>query len=421
MGAAEPVPGKTTLTSQLPLAPWRVGGTAEADEVEEEEAFAAEEANDEDEEHDGDEEHDEQSAPVAKLARMPPDGPIDPPTPPPPPKHKKKKRRGRRGGRRHRNRSARETALRTYIDEIYDQKLAGISAVMIKSQAQQVSAADLSGLVTLAAHATIDALGKEFTAVASMLLDAALEVAKLLKNEGGTKDLFDFCQDYIAALPKAKNRAIHQGVHQIHAHPHTKIVSKAKKLAENAGKRIQRDQSGEVLDAWTNGLRRAGKDPSKYGGVGGADDKGSPFNNAAEGRLHISGLRLDPTYDLKIDRAKLTMKGTPGRAGDLNLPRRLEDINVARTFDFKEERKLIGQRHAAFGVGPSDNTATKGVDDTSKAVFASYVNGFALDPANTLGEDDAKQIAKDWERGMNSLWSSLRGKLLSDFDDHVGG
>lgn len=59
------------------------------------------------------------------------------------------------------------------------------------------------------------------------------------------------------------------------------------------------------------------------------------------------------------------------------------------------------------------------MDETSKAVLASFVEGKTLDPSRF--PEDEEVIKESWHRGAKSLWSFLQRKQVGDLTGDIKG
>jgi len=411
------VPGKTTLTSQLPAAPAHGHGGhghVEHDAPEHDDDLDID-ALDDQARRDDDE--DEDTVPRARISGV---GPGDDPSDhvkTPPPHHDKPKRKRRRRRRHHgKHKDPQETKLHHAINRIYHFRELGILEAMIKSAERPASASILTDAIKGAIAATTALLEPEFAVLTNILIEGVNALARNFeKTSVPDYDFFQFCQDYLTANPKARSAAFHKAKSDMESDPG--VLTAARGLAEH-GTRVQTDQAAEVVTAWTNVLRNSGKDPKAAGGIGHNDGDGRPLDNAAPGRLHIDGIRINADYSVDHSHADATLKDLPGNAAYFYRHRRLESLPIARTLKFHmvRSRPIDG----AFGVNANNHVVGDTKDDTSKMVFASYHTRTMLDPANQAGIDDATTIEDNWQQGIDDLWGVVKGYEIREFEKGFG-
>ena len=181
-----------------------------------------------------------------------------------------------------------------------------------------------------------------------------------------------------------------------------------------AAKQVQR---AEVLDEWmtaTANVHGGEADSDSYReGMG-----DTSYNDASEGRLHLSEALISTHSWRFVDPTTATMEGV--RAQDVrnyNLDRPLQSIRCPRTLRFNFD--LSGW--ATIGVNPSNAKSMEWDSDESliKTYLASYYLERRLDRNDwgfLEGDHDGALIEANWSNGMNKIWDQVKDRSLRDMN-----
>src|SRR5262245_23620893 len=304
----------------------------------------------------------------------------------------------------------------------------GMQTILDKSDAAVSS--NVIFFLSLVTNAAAGALGAGLPTMAANAIiwgaAGAANGAVALLNNDNLIDAVEFCQNYMQSLRISKDAAVKEArsaivgdvvLARVAASAFRRMVQDTAEVS-----RIKLNQEREVVDLWTNTLL-AEKERKRGRKVGGPHDPGKvgsgSYFSAARGRILLASGKLEARRPPEKNPFRWTasptaaaMPGTPDRARQKNLNRKIGDVPVARTMRVATSANFYAFAVAISADGVQTAQPAHGGDpEAMHWMLASFLLDKPLDPAT---DDFERLIEPNWQLGITKCWDQVRNKTFAE-------